>query len=277
MRELEYPFNSDWILKKKKSIKRELLSEDNGTFVEKRIAILGGSTTNDIKNVLELFLLNYGIRPMFYESEYNQYYEDGMFPNPVLEEFSPDIIYIHTSNRNIVDYPELSDSREEVQQKYDVIIERFEGLWTHISDTYHCPIIQNNFELPFYRLMGNKEASDYRGKINFISRLNMAFGDYAQSHEDFFIHDINYESASYGLDKWADPFYWHMYKYAMCVPAIPYVSFNLARIIKSIFGKNKKVLNLDLDNTLWGGIIGDDGVDNIEIGQETSLAQTYAV
>ena len=276
MRELEYPFNSDWILKKKKSIKRELLSEDNGTFVEKRIAILGGSTTNDIKNVLELFLLNYGIRPMFYESEYNQYYEDGMFPNPVLEEFSPDIIYIHTSNRNIVDYPELSDSREEVQQKYDVIIERFEGLWTHISDTYHCPIIQNNFELPFYRLMGNKEASDYRGKINFISRLNMAFGDYAQSHEDFFIHDINYESASYGLDKWADPFYWHMYKYAMCVPAIPYVSFNLARIIKSIFGKNKKVLNLDLDNTLWGGIIGDDGVDNIEIGQETSLGQTYA-
>ena len=114
MRELEYPFSSDWILKKKKSIKRELLSEDNGTFVEKRIAILGGSTTNDIKNVLELFLLNYGIRPVFYESEYNQYYEDGMFPNPVLEEFSPDIIYIHTSNRNIVDYPELSDSREAV-------------------------------------------------------------------------------------------------------------------------------------------------------------------
>ena len=276
MRELEYPFDADWILKKKKSIKKELLRSDNGTFMEKRIAILGGSTTNDIKNILELFLLNYGIRPLFYESEYNQFYEDGMFPNPVLEEFSPDIIYIHTSNRNIVNYPVLTDTREEVQQKADAVLQKFEGLWEHIADTYHCPVIQNNFELPFYRLMGNKDASDYRGKVNFISRLNLAFGEYAQAHENFYIHDINYEAASYGLDKWSEPFYWHMYKYAMCVPAIPYVAFNLANIIKSIFGKNKKVLNLDLDNTLWGGIIGDDGADNIEIGQETSLGQTYA-
>lgn len=276
MKELEYPFDADWILKKKKSIKKELLHSDNGTFMEKRIAILGGSTTNDIKNILELFLLNYGIRPLFYESEYNQFYEDGMFPNPVLEEFSPDIIYIHTSNRNIVNYPVLTDTREEVQQKADAVLQKYEGLWEHIADTYHCSVIQNNFELPFYRLMGNKDASDYRGKVNFISRLNLAFGEYAQAHENFYIHDINYEAASYGLDKWSEPFYWHMYKYAMCVPAIPYVAFNLANIIKSIFGKNKKVLNLDLDNTLWGGIIGDDGADNIEIGQETSLGQTYA-
>lgn len=276
MKELEYPFDADWIIKKKKSIKRELLRSNNGTFMEKRIAILGGSTTNDIKNILELFLLNYGIRPLFYESEYNQFYEDGMFPNPVLEEFSPDIIYIHTSNRNIVNYPVLTDTREEVQQKADAVLQKYEGLWEHIADTYHCPVIQNNFELPFYRLMGNKDASDYRGKVNFISRLNLAFGEYAQAHENFYIHDINYEAASYGLDKWSEPFYWHMYKYAMCVPAIPYVAFNLANIIKSIFGKNKKVLNLDLDNTLWGGIIGDDGADNIEIGQETSLGQTYA-
>jgi FkbH-like protein len=67
-----------------------------------------------------------------------------------------------------------------------------------------------------------------------------------------------------------------MYKYAMCVPAIPYVSYGVSLIIKSILGKNKKVLALDLDNTLWGGVIGDDGVENIEIGQETSLGQTYS-
>ena len=67
-----------------------------------------------------------------------------------------------------------------------------------------------------------------------------------------------------------------MYKHAVAVPAIPYLSFNVANIIKSIYGKNKKVMNLDLDNTLWGGIIGDDGVENVEIGQETALAQTYS-
>lgn len=276
MRELEYPFDADWILKKKKSIKRELLSREDSAFLEKRIAILGGSTTNDIKNILELFLLNNGIKPVFYESEYNQFYEDGMFPNPALEEFAPDVVYIHTSNRNITEYPVMADTREMVKGKLDSVLKKFEGLWQHITDTYHCPIIQNNFEMPFYRLLGNRDASDYRGRVNFILRLNLAFGEYADSHSNFYIHDINFESASYGLDKWADPFYWHMYKYAMCVPAIPYVSFNIANMIKSIFGKNKKALNLDLDNTLWGGIIGDDGADKIEIGQETSLGQTYA-
>ena len=102
------------------------------------------------------------------------------------------------------------------------------------------------------------------------------FYEYADTHQDFYIHDICYEAADYGLERWSDPFYWNMYKYAMCVPAIPYTAFQLARIIKSIFGRNKKVLNLDLDNTLWGGVIGDDGPENIEIGQETSLGQTYA-
>lgn len=276
MKELEYPFDAEWILKKKKSIRKQLLQQEGISFIDKRIAVLGGSTTNDIISILELFLLNYGIRPSFYESEYNQFYEDGMFPNPELETFAPDIIYIHTSNRNIDDYPILTDSKETVSRKMEMTLNKFTGLWEHITQAYHCPIIQNNFEPPFYRLMGNKEASDYRGKVNFITRLNLAFYEYADSHDNFYIHDIAYEAASYGLEKWSDPFYWHMYKYAMCVPAIPYVSFQVANIIKSIFGKNKKVLNLDLDNTLWGGVIGDDGAENIEIGQETSLGQTYA-
>lgn len=102
MRELEYPFDSEYILKKKRSIKKQLLCElDESNCIEKRIAILGGSTTNDIKVILELFLLNYGIKPLFYESEYNQYYEDAMFPSDELKDFAPDIVFVHTTNRNI--------------------------------------------------------------------------------------------------------------------------------------------------------------------------------
>lgn len=276
MKELEYPFDPEWILKKKKALKRELLQNTQQTFLEKKIAILGGSTTRDIRDILELFLLNYGIRPCFYESEYNQYYADGMFPNPALEEFHPDILYIHTSNRNIEQYPSLEDDRTLITQKLQAEYERFQALWEHLHAVYGCPVIQNNFEPPLYRLLGNRDASDHRGRWNYIQRLNQMFYEYADTHQDFYIHDICYEAADYGLERWSDPFYWNMYKYAMCVPAIPYTAFQLARIIKSIFGRNKKVLNLDLDNTLWGGVIGDDGPENIEIGQETSLGQTYA-
>ena len=276
MKELEYPFDSEYVLKKKKSLKRELLARENVTYLEKKVAVLGGCTTQNITLMLELFLLNYGIKPVFYESEYNKYYEDGMFPNPELEAFHPDIIYLCTCNRNITEYPNMADSRETVEGLLKKEYDKYCGLWDHIRDTYHCTMIQNNFEYPFFRLMGNKDASDYHGRVNFITRLNCLFYEYAQEHQDLLICDINYLSASYGLEKWSDPYYWHMYKYATAVPAIPYLSFNVANIIKSVYGKNKKVLNLDLDNTLWGGIVGDDGAENIEIGQETALAQTYS-
>lgn len=276
MKELEYPFDAEGILKRKKALKTQLLADDSVQFIDKKIAILGGETTQNIKLMLELFLLNYGIRPEFYESEFNQYYEDGMFPNAKLEEFAPDLIYVCTCIRNIADFPVMSDSKDMVDAKKSNVVNKFYGLWDSLAQRYHCPVIQNNFEYPFFRLMGNKEASDYHGRVNFVTGINCDFYDYAQNHENFYICDVNYISASYGLDKWSDPFYWHMYKYAVSVPAIPYLAFNVANIIKSIYGKNKKAFNLDLDNTVWGGIVGDDGPDNIEIGQETSLAQTYS-
>ena len=276
MQDLQFPFDAERIMRKKKAIKRQILEEQSVSFIEKKIAILGGETTEDIKLILELFLLNYGIKPSFYESEYNRYYEDGMFPNPELESFSPDLIYLCTCIRNITSFPELSDSEEQVREKRDTVKGKFIGLWETLANRYHCPIIQNNFEYPFFRLMGNKDASDCHGRVNFVTSLNMDFYDYAQKHENFYLCDVNYISASYGLEKWSEPFYWHMYKYGLAVPAIPYLSFNVANIIKSIYGKNKKAFNLDLDNTLWGGVIGDDGAENVEIGQETALAQSYS-
>lgn len=274
MKELEHPFDARQILSRKKKIKRTLLSS-GVNYTDVRVAVLGGSTTNDIIQIMELFLLNYGLKPKFYESEYNQYYQDAVFENSELAAFHPDIVYIHTSNRNITKYPEITDSAETVNLLLDNEVEKFTKIWSSLVEKYHCSIIQNNFELPYYRLMGNREAYDIHGKVSFVSRLNEMFYDYARTHDNFYICDINYISADYGLKAWSDPFYWHMYKYALAVPAIPYLSFNVANIIKSLYGKNKKGFVLDLDNTLWGGVIGDDGPENIVIGPEESEGQAY--
>ena len=275
MRELEYPFDSEYILKKSKKIKKQLLDEIKNP-IKKKVAILGGSTTHDIVRILDIFLLNHGIEAQFYESEYAQYWQDVMFDCEELISFAPDLIYIHTSNRNITSYPGVGDSEERTLQLLEEEYRHFEVMWDKAAQTFHAPIIQNNFEYPFYRILGNREAVFAQGRISFLNRLNEKFYQYAREHEGFYINDINYMSAAYGLDKWADPFYWHMYKYAMCMQAIPEFSYNLSNIIKAVFGRNKKSLVLDLDNTLWGGVVGDDGVENIEIGQETSMGQVYA-
>ncbi len=275
MKELTYPFDSEYILKKSKKIRRQLL-ESRTDFLSKKIAVLGGSTTHDIIRVLEVFLLDQGIRPEFYESEYAQYWQDVMFDNPELVEFAPDLIYIHTSNRNIVSYPDVSDSAERIEEMLEEQYEHFRVMWEKIADRYHCPVIQNNFEFPFYRVLGNQEAVYLQGRISFLNRMNERFYRYAREHAGFYINDINYMAAAYGIDRFSDPFYWHMYKYAMCMQAIPEFAYNLSNIIKAVFGRNRKSLVLDLDNTLWGGIVGDDGVENLEIGQETSMGQVYA-
>lgn len=275
MKVLEYPFDADIIISQKKRIKNELLT-NGGSFLEKKIAILGGSTTSNIKLILELFLLDYGIKPVFYESEYNQYYQDAVFNNDKLEEFAPDIIYIYTTNKNIDRYPNLSDSAEQIAKLIESEMEKFTTVWKSLKEKYCCPIIQNNFEMPFYRLLGNRDSYDIHGTTYFLTRLNMKFYEYACNSQNFYICDINYISADYGLKAWSDQFYWYMYKYAMAVPAIPYLSYNVANIVKSLFGKNKKGLVLDLDNTLWGGVIGEDGVNNIVIGSEISEGQAYS-
>lgn len=274
MRELEYPFDEELIIKKKKTLKKALLAE-RSDFTSVKIAILGGSTTNDIRQILELFLLNNGIWPCFYESEYNRYYEDIVFENPALDEFSPDIIYIHTSNRNILERPSLKDSSFDIDTLLLNTVKKFKTIWDTAREKYHCTIIQNNFELPYFRLLGNRDASDVHGFTNFITRLNQKFYDYANLHEDFYIHDILTESSLYGLEEWANPYYWYMYKYALSVPAIPYTCYGLSNIIKSLYGKNKKAIALDFDNTLWSGVIGDLGADGIEIGMETAVGETY--
>ncbi len=274
MKILDYPFDAEYLLKKSKSIKRELLSEDTKR-VHKKIAVLGGSTTHDIIRILELFLLNYGIEPEFYESEYNQYYQDAMFDPVELVSFSPDLIYIHTGYRNIDNSPEPGMDVSLTDDLLDAEYKRFEGMWEHLAAVYGCPLIQNNFEYPRYRVMGNYEAVDPSGMVRFINRLNERFAEYAHTHKSFYIHDINYLSASYGLDRWSDPAFWHMYKYMLSLQAIPEFAFSLSHIMKAIWGKNKKGYVLDLDNTLWGGIVGDDGPEGLQIGMETPTGQIY--
>ena len=274
MKELDYPFDARYLIKKKKSLKRQLLALDT-KYVDKKVAILGGSTTHDIAAMIELFLLNFGIRPEIYESEYNQYWEDVMFDNPELVAFAPDIVYIHTTNRNLT-FPSIGTKEEDVAALLENDLNRFRAMWEKIESTYHCPIIQNNFEFPSYRILGNSDCYDASGRTSYINSLNALFSKYAREHKDFYIEDIQYLSASYGLDAWADPLYWHMYKYALSMEAIPTLAYSVSCIIKSIYGKNKKVLTLDLDNTLWGGIVGDDGPENLAIGQETSMGQVYS-
>jgi len=270
---LQYPLDIDKILRKKKSIKKELLNKRN--LEEKNIAILGGSTTSEIKNILELFLLDSGIKPNFYESEYNKYYEDAVFGGVELERFNPDLIYIHTTNININKFPELENNIEDVSALIKQEIDKYKSIWSSLSK-YNCPIIQNNFDYITNRGLGNLDCYDIHGKTYFINQLNNKFSQEAREISQLYINDINYLSSYIGLKEWFDKSLWYSAKYALSMNSIPELAFNISKIINSIFGKSKKCLILDLDNTCWGGVIGDDGLNGIDIGLETAVSESFS-
>ena len=270
---LEYPFDWEYLNRKKKSLKREL-EASRESFIEKKIAILGGSTTNELKLNLELFLLKEGIKPIFYESEYNKYYEDALFSQELLE-FKPDIVYVYSTIKNIKSFPSIATEQKQNEDIFAFETKKLETIWGNLFSKLACVVIQNNFELPQTRIIGNSSFYLENGNVKFVNKLNLFISEATKKYSNLYINDINYLSSLIGLEKWYDNELWFNYKYAMSFEGITYVAHSVASIIKSIYGKNKKAIALDLDNTLWGGVIGDDGVNGIKIGSETAIGEAY--
>jgi FkbH-like protein len=273
LKALQFPIETATILRQRHSLKKELLGQTN--LVPTRIAILGGSTTAEVKSMLELFLLAQGIQPSFYESGYNRYFEDVLMGNPELWSFKPDIVFIHTTWRNVLQFPKLMETEVEVEDRVRREMDRFESLWKKIHTELGALIIQNNFDLPSLRPLGNLETSELFGRVNFLMRLNAEFASFARNNSRFLINDILYLSAQVGLADWFGPSYWYNFHMALSPTATVAMARNFAGIVKSVYGKSKKCLVLDLDNTLWGGIIGDDGMQNLVLGQEHPVGEAF--
>ena len=271
---LTYPFDVAMLRKKQKAIRRELLEQDV-VLLEKRIAILGGSTTNMFRDFLELFLLDAGVKPIFYESEYAQYYEEAVFPNDALSAFAPDIIFVFTTSVNLKEQPSVFETKEEADARINREYTRYQSIWDGLAARYHAVIIQNNFEMPAYLPLGSLDAVLWSGWRNTIESLNARIAEYAMAHAGMYVHDIHYLASLLGTEQWFDLSQYSAYKLAIRYESMPFVALHAANVVKAILGRTKKCLVLDLDNTLWGGIIGDDGVDSIQIGRETPEAEAY--
>ena len=263
---LKYPFDCLEILRKYKSIRRALIKNDN--FIDVKIFVASGTTTDEIIKILEVFLLNAGIKPEFLLGNYGLFYEDLIFENKDLKDFNPDLIYVHTSFKNLKNIPKVSDSISDIDQKLNNEFCNFKDIWKKIGESYGCPVIQNNFELPPQRILGNLDSTLPSGLTNYITNLNYKFSRHANLNDNLYLNDINYLSAFHGIENWFSMKEWYRSKHSVSLKYVPYLSYNIANIISALYGKSKKGLVLDLDNTLWGGVVGEDGYNKVILGDE---------
>jgi FkbH-like protein len=261
------------ILQKRKRLKRELL--ESPRLQEVRIAVLGGTTTNEVVDLLEVLLLADGFKPVFQPSEYNKYYEDAVLEPGKIAEFRPDIVYVHTHWNNIRNFPPVGATEEQAASLLAAELARYQSMWSSLGEVVGCQIIQNNFEHPPFPILGNLDAVAPGGRTRFIYQLNLEFGKAAQSNRKLLIQDLNALAAALGHDRWFDHDRWFSYKILTTPEGSFAIARSLASMIGCMLGRVKKVLVLDLDNTLWGGVIGDDGLEKIQIGKETAVAEAY--
>ncbi len=261
------------ILQKRKRLKRELL--ETARLQDIRIAVLGGTTTNEVVDLLEILLLADGFNPIFQQSEYNKYYEDAVLEPGKIAEFRPDIAYVHTHWINIRHFPPAGANEEQATALLAGELARYESIWTSIHDVVGCQVIQNNFEHPPFPVLGNLDSVAPGGKTRFVYQLNLEFAKAAQSNRKLLIQDLNALAAGIGHDHWFDHDRWYSYKILTTPEGSFAIAKSLAAMIGAMLGHVKKVLVLDLDNTLWGGVIGDDGLDKIQIGRETAVAEAF--
>lgn len=268
-----WPVDAAYLARNARKLIRQIRSQPLQQKI--RIAILGGSTSQELALFLEVLLLVRGFDPQFWHSEYGRYWEDGALGNEDLDAFGPELIYIHTGSQNIRNWPELNATEDEVELAARSEVARFAQIWDGLQPRSRAIVLQNNFELPDIRILGNYDAVHPAGRVRFTERVNALLADQVPQRPYLVLNDVRYLSARVGLDNWYDPARWFSYKLATTPQASAELAFNIAALICARYGLSKKVLVLDLDNTVWGGVIGDDGADAIVIGRETPRAEAH--
>jgi FkbH-like protein len=238
-----------------------------------KLAVLSNHTTSELVRLIDLFLFAGGLDASIYQPEYGTFTQEVLDPNSQLYYAGPQFIFFATGWRDLAHPPALGQSRFEVQASIQAEITHWSSLWNAAHARLGCQIIQNNFDLPPWRSFDNHELREPSSLAGFIARLNISLADEAPPFVT--IHDLDHLSASCGRWVWGDESFFHLAKFS-CAPECQVgYAHNVASLILAHQGRSKKCLVLDLDNTLWGGVIGDDGLGGIRLGQGNPEGEAF--
>ena len=245
-------------------IQKHLKAEVPGT-QKVRLAILGSFTTDLMGPIIDLYLFGAEITAEIYSADFGVFRQEILNPDSPLYEFKPKVIYLATSWKDLGRRPTLEDDRSAVLRLAKAEFSDWMALWKTAHERLGCQIIQNNFDSPPWRSLGNHEMRHPSSLGRFIAQMNQVFQEQAPPYVT--LHDVDYLAASAGRWAWGDERFFHQAKLPCAPEFLVDYGHSVASLLIAIQGLSKKCLVLDLDNTLWGGIIGDDGLGGIRLGQ----------
>lgn len=235
-----------------------------------RIAVVGSSTTAFVIPALKMAAVRYGYHPVVYVSDYGQYQQEILDPSSGLYAFDPQfvIVYTHWRDAHFESWSETPD--EDVERA----AAHFEQLWRMLHSRCGCTILQHNFDLPWI------DAAGYLGSVlpgsqrQRLQALNRELAERAPA--GVVIVDCERVASAIGSVAWGRLRQWYMHKQHPAAECLLPLSYRYLALIRAIQGRSSKVLVLDLDNTLWSGVVGEDGVEGIRIGPPSAEGEAHA-
>ena len=204
---------------------------------------------------------------------YNQYNQELLDSQSEYYKFSPDVTFLILDIRNFLGenfhFPyNISDNERKllVNEK----INQIENIIKCFEKNLNSKLIITNFNIPSYSPNGITETKSDFGFHEMIEELNSSLRNISKTHSSVYVYDFNHFVSKYGEKNIFDYRQFHVGDIQIALNFIPYFAYDLMSYIKPITGTNKKCIVLDLDNTLWGGIIGEDGFDGIELGHSSN-------
>jgi FkbH-like protein len=236
-----------------------------------RLAVLAGMTSSQLVWMLELLLSISGLFPDIYESPFGVWRQEILDPRSELYRFAPSIVIL-APGPDAVRLPPFGSDEATVHAALESEVDAWRGLWERLG-TAGIQVVQDNFVLPAQRPLGSREATIPAAPTRYLARLNAALQDAAPGHVK--IHDLEHAASWFGKRAWFDERFILISKQSCALEALPTYASSLAGLVRAIRGRAKKCLVLDLDNTLWGGVVGDDGVEGLDLGQGSPEGEAF--
>ena len=234
------------------------------------IAFLRNITIEPMMPFFEYQCMTKGVKSNNYICDFDNIMQDVLDENSRLYKHEPKIIFIFIKLEEIasklcLQFSELSSSQ--ITQNIKDIISYYKSMLDALREQSNALIVFNNFEINPYPPEGIFDSQKVNGLSNTIRRLNQELLILKDTYSSVLLLDLDMVASKIGHVNFHNNMQWHMSKMPFSNLAMRHISLEATKYITALKGDTKKCIILDCDNTLWGGVIGEDGVDGIALDQ----------
>lgn len=207
-----------------------------------------------------------------YVAPYGQIEQEVLAADSGLRRFRPEIVLCCIDAHSAIEAIPFDATARHAQSRISNRVEGLRKIWQRLRADYGAAVIQQTVMPAQPSYFGHFEAAVPGAPATVAAGFNVALRA-AAAEDACHILDLERLAMMQGAERLTDPLRWHQGKQEIAPQATPLVGDHVARILQALAGLSRKCLILDLDNTLWGGVIGDDGLGGIVLGQGSAAGE----